>query len=1643
MKYSTNRKNGNKKQAFLLFLIMVTTLALTSLVIASAGNKSDYLNTRDDVIELLEKEKNNYDPHRLLLENIDKDSGNAFAEKLNASIRWARDGSFAALVLPENTTILDVCSDDDNKDYLSCITPDYYAEMCEAQPNLIASPPSATFNDSFFNEQTYLNYINLTDVWNYTKGSGVTVAVVDTGIDTDHEEFIGRLNEYSYNASEDKVVKDQPLVDGEYDWSILEDEYGHGTSVAGTICAAANGVGIVGIAPEIDLIVVKCVTDEKGHFAGSDLKLGIAYAISLNVDIINMSFCGGPYSSNPYTALTQSAVEKNIICVAGAGNNSSNNTFYPASDPNVIGAGALAKDNWSLASYSNYGINSDVVAPGTVYVSSMGGGYSIHNGTSFASPVTAAVIALYLSYHGKTSFAEIKELLQNSSYDLGEAGNDALFGFGAINATAFILEEKGTATFYPGNGDSAVTKKFVREHTLQDIPLPVWSNKYFVGWYYDENCENALTSYYDVFSDDLSLYAKWSDENIFSYNVLADGSIEITSSEYVTSSLVIPDQIDGKTVTKIAENAFRNTYITTNVTFPSTLKEIGDNAFYNCTDLTNITLPEGLLKIGIQAFSGCTSVRTVSVPDTIEDVGENAFDTISTSTANSSNGCYYYGNASKPYTILYRTNNKSATSRQINSGTKIICNDAFAESSLTSVVIPNSVKVLGERAFSKCKDLKSVTLGSGVTVAKTSAFGNCSSLADVTVIDLDAFYDIDFATAAANPLCFRAALHYNNEVVTELVVPDDVTAFKQYAFFGWQGTTVTVFGEIESIGTKAFQRCPSLQTIVYHDDIERWNAIPKDNSWCDDVSAINIVVHQYSCETTTAATCTEAGRGNFTCSVCDHTIEKDIEPLGHDMVLHDAKAPTCSEKGWAEYGVCSRCEFSTYEEIAALGHDLTHHDAKAPTCTEAGWNEYDTCSRCDYTTYAPIEAMGHDIIRHESKVPTCTEVGHNAYEVCTRCDYTTYEETSALGHDYSLVVTTPRTCTEQGYTTHTCSRCGDSYIDGRLAAMGHFYNSANAVVIAPTCTEAGYTNHPCSRCDYSYHDAYTEALGHDYIDHGAQAPTCTEAGWEAYESCSRCYYSTIVEIEPLGHDLTHHDAKAATCTAIGWDEYDACSRCDYTTYQKIPELGHDLTRHAAKAATCTEVGWNEYNSCSRCDHTTYKEIPALGHDLSYYDGKTATCTEKGWEAYETCSRCDHSTYEEIPALGHDIVSYDAKAATCTEVGHNAYEACTRCDLTGRVEIPALGHDITYYDAKAATCTEIGWDAYETCSRCDHTTYEEIAALGHDLTYYDGKAATCTEKGWNAYETCSRCDHSTYSEIAALGHDIAYYDPKTATCTEKGWNAYETCSRCDHTTYQETPALGHDLTYYDGKATTCTEKGWDAYETCSRCDHTTYQETPALGHDLIYYERKAATCTEKGWNAYEACSRCDRSTYSELPALGHDYDSVTVPPTCEQQGFVKHTCSRCSRTYADEYVDATGHLFGEWTVLQYPTASVEGRRQHVCQTCGTTETAEILFSEEGQKFVDNFNNINLADGKIKSSDYYAICQAATTYYSLSDDEKQWLAEDYKTLVSYARRYNEIAENVNNDIDAAAKNSFSLFSLLSQVLSAVWIALKDLF
>jgi len=223
-------------------------------------------------------------------------------------------------------------------------------------------------------------------VWEKTKGKGMTIAILDTGCDLTHPDLKDRIIGGRNFTNDDKGDKD-----------VYRDYNGHGTHVAGTMAATENQRGVVGVAPEANLLIVK-VLDKNGSGQYDWIINGIYYAIEQQADIISMSL-GGPEDVSELHEAIQKAVEHNILVVCAAGNegdgqDATNEFDYPGSYNEVISVGAVNLDR-RISDFSNSNNEVDLVAPGETILSTyLNGKFATLSGTSMATPHVSGALAL-------------------------------------------------------------------------------------------------------------------------------------------------------------------------------------------------------------------------------------------------------------------------------------------------------------------------------------------------------------------------------------------------------------------------------------------------------------------------------------------------------------------------------------------------------------------------------------------------------------------------------------------------------------------------------------------------------------------------------------------------------------------------------------------------------------------------------------------------------------------------------------------------------------------------------------------------------------------------------------------------------------------------------------------------------------------------------------------------------------------------------------------------------------------------------------------------------------------------------------------------------------------------------------------------
>lgn len=263
--------------------------------------------------------------------------------------------------------------------------------------------------------------IHAPEAWSVSSGSGVKVAVIDTGIDRDHPDLQANL---------------VGCVNFIQSWKTCEDDNGHGTHVAGIIAAQNNSIGVVGVAPQARLYALK-VLDRRGSGYLSDIIEALEWSVANGIGVINMSLGTASNVQSFHDAIMRVA-GAGITQVAAAGNSgpSANTVTYPAKYPEVVAVAAIDSNN-NVTSWSSRGPEVDIAAPGaSVYSTYRGNSYRTLSGTSMASPHVAGVVALRLALYPGQSPQSIESLLEATAGVL--AFDATLVGAGLINTISVV-----------------------------------------------------------------------------------------------------------------------------------------------------------------------------------------------------------------------------------------------------------------------------------------------------------------------------------------------------------------------------------------------------------------------------------------------------------------------------------------------------------------------------------------------------------------------------------------------------------------------------------------------------------------------------------------------------------------------------------------------------------------------------------------------------------------------------------------------------------------------------------------------------------------------------------------------------------------------------------------------------------------------------------------------------------------------------------------------------------------------------------------------------------------------------------------------------------------------------------------------------
>jgi len=276
-------------------------------------------------------------------------------------------------------------------------------------------------NDPSYASAWHLPKIQAPLAWDSSQGSGVTIAILDSGVDATHPDLAGQLVA-GWNSADNTAN--------------TSDINGHGTWVAGTAGAATNNaIGVASVAGSARIMPVRVTNFSDGSAYFSAIANGLTWAADHGAQVANISF-DMLTTSNSVGSAAQYMNSKGGVVVVAAGNSGTDRGY--SDSPYMISVSATGSNDVKT-SWSSFGYYVDVAAPGAgIWTTSRGGGYSAVNGTSFASPVTAGVVALMKAANPSLSPSSLEDILKNTADDLGGAGWDTYYGYGRVNAAAAV-----------------------------------------------------------------------------------------------------------------------------------------------------------------------------------------------------------------------------------------------------------------------------------------------------------------------------------------------------------------------------------------------------------------------------------------------------------------------------------------------------------------------------------------------------------------------------------------------------------------------------------------------------------------------------------------------------------------------------------------------------------------------------------------------------------------------------------------------------------------------------------------------------------------------------------------------------------------------------------------------------------------------------------------------------------------------------------------------------------------------------------------------------------------------------------------------------------------------------------------------------
>ena len=833
---------------------------------------------------------------------------------------------------------------------------------------------------------------------------------------------------------------------------------------------------------------------------------------------------------------------------------------------------------------------------------------------------------------------------------------------------------------------------------------------------------------------------------------------------------------------------------------------------------------------------------------------------------------------------------------EIDDGVSYIESDAFRNcTSLEQMELPENVTDIGWNAFYSCTSLKSIKIPKNLKICRSDSFSGCPSLNSVYIEDL-----LQWLNMEEGPRFYSSnsiAYYIDGELLEDLVIPQEITGIRNYAFYAGKSIkTVTFHEKVETIGESAFSGCENLE--LTRDKLPNYLKIIGSSAFsnCKKISAVAI-------PSSVINIADGAFRGCSGMTQCIFTKDIQIEKISSSV-----------------FSGCENLESITIPlSVKTIDSNAFSNCKKLK---EINFQEGNILTQIEYSAFSGCESL------ESITIPAgVTSLGGNVFAQCKNLKEVKFENGSAL----TII---------GNQAFQECESLGNITIPSGVTSIGESAfcecDNLKEVEFAEGSVLTDIQSSAFSNC---------KSLNKITIPSGV-----TSLGSSVFGECrnlKEVEFAKESKLTVIGSNAFYNTVLTkivipASVTKIENYAFLSCYNLNEIIFLgDFGEFGSENDRYCYDSKKITYYAcndtWNSPEAQAFLNNSSHNLIPNPIHMSEENTSLTpATCITDGERSF-VCDNCNQPFTEVLPATGHNLTVKEHKDATCIEKGYDI-QVCSVCkeEFRTELEIDPSAHQYDEGKVIEPNCSRDGYTLY-TCKLCGSTKREDYKpSTPHD--YEDTVVkATCQMQGYTLHQ-CKNCDYSyTDSWTEPLEHD--YEKTVTApTCTERGYTYYS-CKNCGYS-YRDNyvGATGHK---YEKKVVppTCIEEGYTE-NTCSVCG-TSYRSSyrEAAGHD---YKKvvTAPTCTERGYTTY-TCQNCDNVVVSDYRGvLGHSYEAEVTDSTCTAEGFTTYTCVTCGNSYVGDKTDKAPHKWDKGTVTKKAGYLENGTREFKCANCDASYTEDI-------------------------------------------------------------------------------------------------------